>query len=218
MSIDHILTWGRRETDTFKDIENAFIERNIINKQRLSEIRRNLGLVGYKNELFQLANAYDRIKYLDNPTEHNVSSIYFVFDPYSDLEPMAQYNYGSMYEYAGYLEEAMVSLKYATSDEILKLRMKYSNENIRTYAKILENRAWQHDTNTMDEFEECDWFNPLRRYTQLELGDSISLLETYLLTKYTERQLRKLHTGSASDASYLLSLSQLTFHLQNKKK
>ena len=91
MSINHILTWGRRETDTFKDIENALIDRNIMEKQRLSEIRRNLGLVGYKNELFQLANAYDRIKYLDNPTEHNVSSIYFVFDPYSDLEPMAQY-------------------------------------------------------------------------------------------------------------------------------
>jgi hypothetical protein len=218
MSSNYILTWGRPTTISFKDIENALIERTIITKQVLTEMKLKLGLIGYKNKLFQLANAYDRITYLDNPTEHDVSSIYFVFDPYSDLEPMAQYNYGSIYEYAGYLEEAMVSLKYETSDEIIKLRVEYISEDICKYAKILENRAWQHDTNTMDVFEECDWFNPLRRYTQLELGDSIDLLETHLLKTYTHRQLKKLHTKCASDASYLLSLSQMTFHLQNKKK
>ena len=217
MPNNYILTWGRRETDKVQDIETAFVERNIISKQNLTEMRRKLGFVGYKNELFLLADTCDRIKYYECPVYHDVRSIYFVFDPYSDLEPMAQYNYGSIYEYVDYLEKAMISLKYETSDKIQKMRVENCNVNIRIYANLLENRAWQHDTNAMDAFAECEWFNPLRRYTQLELGDSIALLETHLRATYTERQLRKLHTERASDASYLLTLSQMTFHLQNKK-
>jgi hypothetical protein len=227
MSNDFILTWGRRETDNKQDIENEFIERNITTKHKLAKMRRNCerrgvlhrlrgNIGGYENELFLLAETYDREIYNNSPVYHDISSIYFVFDPYSDLEPMAQYNYGSIYEYVDYLEKAMISLKYETSDTIERWRIDYCH-NIRSYANMLENRAWQYDTHTMDAFAECDWFNPLRRYMQLELGDSITLLETHLLANYTKQQLRKLHSESASDASYLLSLSRMTFHLQNKK-
>ena len=221
---NYIRAWGVCVScDTEEMLETALIEHGVKTREELSDLlnltenkhRRPWDdeIEDYKTELGKLVLSYDRELYCKNPTLGDIGHLYFAFDPYSDKEPMAQYDYGSIYEYVDYLEKAIYTLQ----------KKKYGSRNsyvyhtdIREFASMLEDIAWEHDAYIMDAYEEHDWYNPLRRIQQVEMSAATNLLETYLSETYTERQLNKIYNNRISDEAYLLTLTQMTHHIQNK--
>jgi len=209
--------------DTEEMLETELIERGVSTREELKKLwdfinddRRNWddGIEDYKTELGKIVLKHDRELYYENPTLGDIGHLCFAFDPYSDEQPMAQYDYGSTYEYVDYLETAIETLQPKKCFNIKHRNNYYYHTDIRRYAEILEDIAWEHDAYIMDAYEERDWFNPLRRIQQMEMGSAINLLETYLRKTYTERQLNKVYNNRLSNEAYLLTLTQMTHHLQ----
>jgi hypothetical protein len=153
----------------------------------------------------------DASRYAVGYLQHDVRTIFFVFDPYSDAPPKSQYDYSSIHEYVDYLEMALVELRYVSPDVSRKLRIDSYLVGIDEYANELERIAWNCDAEMMTSLNESDWYNPLRRIQTMEVRDAIAFLETQLLFSYSEKYLRKLHQR-VSDTSYLLTLTQMAFH------
>ena len=222
---NYIRAWGVCEScDTEKMLETMLIERGVKTREELSDLlnlteNKHLRpwddeIEDYKTELGKIVLKHDRELYYENPTLGDIGHLCFAFDPYSDEQPMAQYDYGSIYEYVDYLETAIETLQPKKCFNIKHRNSYYYHADIRRYAEILEDIAWEHDAYIMGAFEERDWYNPLRRIQQMEMSAAINLLETYLSETYTERQLNKIYNSRISDEAYLLTLTQITHHLQ----
>ncbi len=225
---NYIRAWGVCVScDTEEMLETALIERGVSTREELKKMgdfinddRRHWDdeIEDYKTELSKIVLKHDRELYYNNPTLGDIGHLYFTFDPYSDKQPVEQYDYGSIYEYVDYLETAIETLQPKKCFNIKHRNSYYYHTDIREYAQRLEDIAWEYDAYIMGAFEERDWFNPLRRIQQMEMSAAINLLETYLRETYTERQLNKIYKNRISDDAYLLTLTQMTHHLQNKNK
>lgn len=222
---NYIREWGVCEFhDTEETLETALIEHGVSTIEELRCLRNFInddrrrwddGIEDYKTELGKLVLKHDRELYYNNPTLGDIGHLYFAFDPYSDEQPMAQYDYGSVYEYVDYLEEAIDTLQRKSPNTIRHRNSWYYHGDIREYASILEILSLEHDAYIMGAYEEHDWYNPLRRIQHIQMSSAINLLETYLRDTYTERQLDKIYNNRISDESYLLTLTQITHHLHH---
>jgi hypothetical protein len=235
----YIRKWGIEDEDTIEKLERELIDHNC---QTRDDLRHLLALTSsdtrnrrywddeiedYKTELEKLVVKYDSELYEKNPTQYEIIYRYFTFNPYSDEIPKFEHIYDSIYEYVDYLETAIKTLqpkkylhnkKLYNTDDLRHGNSYYRSVDIRQYAKVLEEIAWEYDAYVMSVYDERDWYNPLRRIPQMELKDAINLLEFYLRATYTERQLNKIYNQRISDESYLLTLTQMTHHLTTKKK
>jgi len=133
--------------------------------------------------------------------------MYFVFDPGSDVNPIHQYSYRSIYEYVAYMENAIVSLLYGTLDQI---RVELCGD-IREYAIFLEKIALECDNKVMDELDTHLWFHPMRRYNQIqlnELSEKIAFLEHHILEQclLCKKALRRMRRYSSNDTGYIIML------------
>ncbi len=124
---------------------------------------------------------------------------------------MYQYAYGSIYEYVAYMENAIVSLEYSTLDDI---RGEFCND-IREYARILESLATKHDQHIMETRDYYFWFNPLRRYNQIQFADSdekIRFLEYHI--RLRNRKLpKRLRKYMNDPTNYITMLQSTLFRL-----
>jgi len=225
---NYIREWGVCVScDTEEMLETALIERGVSTREELKYLwnlfnddrrRWDDEMEDYKTELGKMVLKHDRELYYNNPTLGNIGHLFFAFDPYSDEQPMAQYDYGSIYEYVDYLETAIETLQQKMPSDIRHRNSYYYHGDIREYAQRLEDIAWNGDAYIMDAYEERDWYNPLRRIQHMDIGSATNLLETYLRRTYTERQLNKIYNNRLSNDAYLLTLTQMTHHLQSKNE
>ncbi len=189
--VSFILQWGHTN-ESIEYLENELLTRGVVTKKRLTKILNSCDRVDspdylrseYKQyqywvELAKMCEDYDWNLYVEHPVDHGINYVHFVFDVCSSVEPIYQYPYGSIYEYVAYMENAIVSLKYSTLDEI---RNSFYN-NINAYASFLESFAKECDKYIMNNLEYELWFNPMRRYNQIQFNtddEKIQFLEFHV--------------------------------------
>jgi len=214
-----ILPWGHTN-ERVEYLENALLSRGLVNRKKLNDIYRSCNrtlppdhlLSEYQRyeywvTLAQLCEDYDWDLYMENPVDHDINNIYFVFDPQSDMKPIYQYPYGCIYEYVAYMENAIVSLLYGTLEE---LRMEFHND-INEYAGFLEAFSSRYDNKIMDELDPSLWFHPMRRYNQIrfnDLSESIAFLEHHIVEQrmVCKKALRRMRSHSGNETGYLIML------------
>ena len=174
MTPSFILPWGHKK-ERVEYLENALLSRGIVTKKRLDKIYKSCNRAlppehllseyqyyEYWVTLAQICEDYDWNLYMENPVYHGVEHMYFAFDPGSNTKPMYQYPYSSIYEYAAYMENVIVSLSYGTLDE---LRAEFYND-ICEYAGFLEKFALDCDNKII---ETRLWFQTMHRQRTLRL-------------------------------------------------
>ena len=214
-----ILPWGHKN-DKVKYLEDELLSRDVVSIKQLEEIYKSCDRVDppiymrseyqyyqYWVELAIICEDYDWGLYNSDPVDHGVEHMYFAFDPGSDVNPMHQYPYGSIYEYVAYMENAIVSLLYSTLD---KIRAEFYGD-IREYATFLEKFALECDNKVMDELDTHLWFHPMRRYNQIQFNDfseKIAFLEHHILEQclLCKKALRRMRRYSSNDTGYIIML------------
>ena len=189
-----ILPWGHTN-EKVEYLEDELLSRGVVTENQLKKIykscdradppiymRSEYQYYQYWIELARICEDYDWSLYNSDPVDHGVEHMYFAFNPGSDVNPMQQYPYGSIYEYVAYMENAIVSLLYSTHD---KIRAEFYGD-IREYAIFLEKFALECDNNVMDELDTHLWFHPMRRYNQTHFTDfseKIVFLEYHVISR-----------------------------------
>ena len=214
-----ILPWGHKN-DKVKYLEDELLSRDVVSIKQLEEIYKSCDRVDppiymrseyqyyqYWIELARICEDYDWSLYNNVPVDHGVEHMYFAFDPGSDVNPMHQYPYGSIYEYVAYMENAIVSLLYSTHD---KIRAEFYGD-IREYAIFLEKFALECDNNVMDELDTHLWFHPMRRYNQTHFTDfseKIAFLEYHVISRGLSCK-KVLQRMRRNDIGYITTLQSM---------
>ena len=213
--------------ETVEYLENSLLSRDIVTKKQLKKIYKSCNRTDppiylqseyqyyqYWIELARICEDYDWEIYTGNPVDHGVNYVYFVFDVWSDVKPIEQYPYTSIYEYVAYMENAIVSLLYSTLDEI---RAEFYDD-IREYALYLEKFALECDWKVVNEVEPHLWFHPMRRYNQIQFNDineSISFLEHHILTQglLSKKALQRIRKSNCNDIGYITTLQSALYRI-----
>jgi hypothetical protein len=190
-SSSFILPWGYTD-ETVEYLESSLITAGVATRKKLDKIYKSCNrtlspdhLISeyqyyeYRVTLIQMCEDHDWNTYIEDPVDHGVYYVHFVFDPWSTIEPMVQYAYGSIYEYVVYMENAIVSLEYGTLDD---LRSEF-RDDIREYSRFLESFAKENDQTVMRTLKYEFWFHPMRRYNQIQFVDyyeKIQFLEYHI--------------------------------------
>ena len=218
-----ILPWGHR-TEGVGYLENALIMRGVVTRKKLDKIYKSCTRAlppdhllseyqyyEYWVALTQMCEDYDWNLYMDDPVDHGVNYVHFVFDPWSTLRPIDQYAYNSIYEYVAYMENAIVSLEYSTLDE---LRGEFCDD-IREYARNLESFAVEHDQMVVQTLKYEFWFHPMRRYNQIQFADSeekIQFLEYHIVLRNNKIP-KKLRKYTSDPLNYITMLQSALYRM-----
>ena len=214
-----ILPWGHTN-EKVEYLEDELLSRGVVTENQLKKIykscdradppiymRSEYQYYQYWIELARICEDYDWSLYNSDPVDHGVEHMYFAFNPGSDVNPMQQYPYGSIYEYVAYMENAIISLLYSTLD---KIRAEFYGD-IREYATFLEKFALECDNKVMDELDTHLWVHPMRRYNQIQFNDfseKIAFLEHHILEQclLCKKALRRMRRYSSNDTGYIIML------------
>lgn len=214
-----ILPWGHTN-EKVEYLEDELLSRGVVTENQLKKIykscdradppiymRSEYQYYQYWIELARICEDYDWSLYNNVPVDHGVEHLYFAFNPGSDVNPMHQYPYGSIYEYVAYMENAIVSLLYSTHD---KIRAEFYGD-IREYAIFLEKFALECDNNVMDELDTHLWFHPMRRYNQTHFTDfseKIAFLEYHVISRGLSCK-KVLQRMRRNDIGYITTLQSM---------
>lgn len=208
-------------------LENALLSRGLYSKKQLKKIYKSCNRADppiymrseyqyyqYWIELARICEDYDWEIYTATPVDHGVNYVFFVFNVWSDVKPIEQYPYSSIYEYVAYMENAIVSLLYSTLDQI---RSEFCGD-IREYAGYLESLAMNCDWRVANELEPHLWFHPMRRYNQIyfnDISEGIVFLEYHILSRglLCKKALQRMRKSNCNDIGYITTLQSMLYNI-----